>query len=119
MCVMVGGQLRHFPLFSATEEKVLAKLSTYCDVITCGQGDTIEYDGEATLGLFLISEGQVTITNCEGGMRSLGVRGYFGQTSLFRAEVRRGYVKADQLTELVHLSREQLKGFMAIYPIIE
>jgi hypothetical protein len=119
MCVMVGGQLRHFPLFSGTEEKVLAKLSTYCDVITCGQGDTIEYDGESTLGLFLVSEGQVTVINVDGKTRVLGVHGYFGQTSLFRMEVRRGSVRADQLTELVHLSRDALQAFMSIYPNIE
>jgi hypothetical protein len=119
MCVMVGGQLRYFPLFSGTEEKVLAKLSTYCDVITCGQGDTIEYDGEQTLGLFMVSEGQVTIVNADGKARILGEHGYFGQTSLFRMEVRRGTVRADQLTELVHLSRDALQAFMGIYPILE
>ena len=35
------------------------------------------------------------------------------------AKVRRGSVRADQLTELVHLSRDALQAFMSIYPNIE
>ena len=117
LCVTIGTQLKVFPLFQRIEQRALEKLSLLSEVDVYTSEDIIESHGQLASGLFVIVQGSVQVSNAKiQHTREIRQNEYFGQTSLFRDEVRVGTVVALEVTEIVHLGKESLERLADVYP---
>ena len=113
----VGQQLKHFPLFMSTSSRAVEKLSLLSEVVVQTSGDVLESDGQLATGLYVVVQGEMHIKNTKvDHERYVNNEGYFGQTTIFRAEVRKGFVLTNTVTEMVHLTRKAMKKLQDIYP---
>jgi CRP-like cAMP-binding protein len=120
LSVTIGEQLKHFPVFQNTASRAMEKLSLLSEVLVQTSGDILESDGQLATGLYVIVQGEVFIKNekiCHE--RYVTSEGYFGQTSLFRSEVRKGFVVSETVTEMIHLTRKAMKKLQEIYPGVQ
>jgi CRP-like cAMP-binding protein len=104
-------------MFQKIETRALEKLSLLSEVVVYTADDIIESHGQIASGLYVIVQGSVQISNAKiMHTRELLQNDYFGQTALFRDEVRVGTVVALEVAEIVHLMRQSLERLTDVYP---
>jgi len=119
LSVTIGVHLRNFPLFKDIADSAMGKLSVVSQVMVLTKGDVIESDGQIVTGLHVIVQGEVFIQNEQRNHeRRLSHAGFFGQTSMIRAEVRRGnaFAMAENVVEIVSLSRTSFMKVVDFFP---
>ena len=115
--VTIGTQLKHFPLFRNTSDRAMEKLSLLSEVMVQTSGDIIESDGQLATGFYVVVHGEVLIKNSRARHeRRVTDEHFFGQTTIFRSEVRKGYAITMNVSEMVHLTKTAMMKLQRIYP---
>ena len=115
--------LKNVELFTAMSPKNLARVAKLCSSRSYQAGDYIVRQGNAGVGLFLITEGKVKVvksTKDEGDIEvaTHGPGEFFGEMSVLDGAVRTANVIAVDPTECLVLVSWDFNSLMKSYPEI-
>jgi len=118
---MVGSEavkfLKKTPLFAQFSEKELEALFSTAKVREFGAGSTIVREGDpASIGFYLVLEGQVEVRKGQKALAKLGVGDYFGEMALILDAPRSADVIAVQKTKCLMITRWELRSIISSYP---
>ena len=116
------GSLRRIKMLADVEERLLASLLTYLEVVKVPPFGTVVNKGEHGDALFMVLEGEVRarvmIDNQETTLATLGVGECFGELAILDHGPRSADVIANQPTVLVKVSAVALKKMFAEAPAL-
>ena len=94
--------LQSVPLFHSLDRKHVERLAKGAHERTYTAGESIVNEGESGIGLFVVSTGQVEVSQNSGGqnriLRSMGPGEVFGELALLTDHTRTASVRATQPT---------------------
>ena len=104
--------LQTVPLFAGLSPAALEKLAHLSTQVTFLKGDIIIGEGDRGDALYIITRGQVRVSNEQHGhiepLAELGQGDFFGETALLGDAIRTATVTAGTATTLLRLSRRQV-----------
>lgn len=109
--------LKKTPLFAQFSEKELEALFSTAKVREFDAGSTIVREGDpASIGFYLILEGQVEVRKGQKTLAKLGAGDYFGEMALLTDAPRSADVVAVQKTKCLMIMRWELRSIISSYP---
>jgi len=116
------GSLRRIKMLADVDERLLASLLTYLEVVKVPPFGTVVNKGEHGDALFMVLEGEVRarvmITGQETTLATLGVGECFGEMAVLDQGPRSADVIANQPTVLIKVSADGLKKMFAEAPAL-
>jgi len=116
------GSLRRIKMFADVEERLLASLLPYLEVVRVATFGTIVNKGDPGDALFMVLEGEVRARVMIGGqettLATLGVGECFGELALVDQRPRSADVIANQSSVLIKVSEVGLKKMFAEAPAL-
>ena len=111
----------HIPLFSELNEQELQSLLSHIQSQTFPKGSLICREGEGGDSLFVISQGEVSITKQMPEGREVRIRNlrdgdFFGEFGFFIDQKRHATVRAITECEILEISRNALNKMIEIHP---
>lgn len=109
--------LQKTPLFAQFSEKELAALFSTAKIREFDAGSTIVREGDpASIGFYLVLEGQVEVRKGQKTLAKLGVGDYFGEMALLSDAPRSADVLVTQKTKCLMITRWELRSIISSYP---
>ena len=109
--------LKKTPLFGQFSEKELEALFSTAKVREFDAGSTIVREGDpASIGFYLILEGQVEVRKGQKTLAKLGAGDYFGEMALLTDAPRSADVVAVEKTKCLMIMRWELRSIISSYP---
>jgi CRP/FNR family transcriptional regulator len=109
--------LKKTPLFAQFSEKELEALFSTAKVREFDAGSTIVREGDpASIGFYLVLEGQVEVRKGQKTLAKLGIGDYFGEMALILDAPRSADVIAVQKTKCLMITRWELRSIISSYP---
>ncbi|MCL6642797.1 MAG: cyclic nucleotide-binding domain-containing protein [Candidatus Bipolaricaulota bacterium] len=109
--------LKKTPLFAQFSEKELEALFSTAKVREFDAGSTIVREGDpASIGFYLVLEGQVEVRKGQKTLAKLGAGDYFGEMALILDAPRSADVIAVQKTKCLMITRWELRSIISSYP---
>jgi CRP-like cAMP-binding protein len=116
------GSLRRIKMLADVEERLLASLLTYLEVVKVAPFGTVVNKGEHGDALFMVLEGEVRarvmIDGRESTLSTMGVGECFGELAIVDQGPRSADVIANQPSVLIKVSDAALKKMMAEAPAL-
>lgn len=114
----VATRLGNVPIFSECSKRELSVIARAAKEVGHDAGTVIAREGERGIGLFLILEGECTVTI--GGKRKakLGPGDFFGEVALLDGGPRTATVTADTPVKLVGITGWVFRGLLMEHPSI-
>ncbi len=116
------GSLRRIKMLADVEERLLASLLTYLEVVKVAPFGTVVHKGEHGDALFMVLEGEVRarvmIEGRETTLATMGVGECFGELAIVDQGPRSADVIANQPTVLIKVSKDALKKMFAEAPAL-
>jgi CRP-like cAMP-binding protein len=116
------GSLRRIKMLAEVEERLLASLLTYLEVVKVAPFGTVVSKGEHGDALFMVLEGEVRarvmIDGRESTLSTMGVGECFGELAIIDQGPRSADVIANQPSVLVKVSEAALKKMLAEAPAL-
>jgi CRP/FNR family cyclic AMP-dependent transcriptional regulator len=109
--------LKKTPLFAQFSEKELEALFSTAKVREFEAGSTIVREGDpASIGFYLVLEGQVEVRKGQKTLAKLGAGDYFGEMALLSDAPRSADVVAVEKTKCLMITRWELRSIISSYP---
>ncbi|MGH9276245.1 MAG: MFS transporter [Acidimicrobiales bacterium] len=99
--------LKELDLLTKASQPVLERLARAIDVVELASGSDVVREGEPADALWIIVEGEVTVTVGGAFVRTMAPRTYFGEIGLLRGIPRTATVRTTQPSVLWRLSGEE------------
>jgi CRP-like cAMP-binding protein len=116
------GSLRRIKMLADVEERLLASLLTYLEVVKVAPFGTVVSQGEHGDALFMVLEGEVRarvmIDGRETTLSTMGVGECFGELAIVDQGPRSADVIANQATVLIKVSEAALRKMLAEAPAL-
>src|SRR5579871_3467011 len=100
--------LQGVPLFSALNDRQVGQLATFAHPRTYAAGEVIVKEGEEGIGLFVITSGEVEVTQNRAGrderLRSMSAGNWFGELALLSGQRRTATVRSTTPVECLVLT---------------
>jgi CRP/FNR family transcriptional regulator, cyclic AMP receptor protein len=106
------------PLFQGVKPKELKKLVARMQERNFGEGDTITTEGKTGIGLFVIEDGNATVSIDGKIVRTLGPGDYFGEVALIDSGPRSATVVATTDLRCRGMSAWEFKPFVEEHPAV-
>jgi len=114
----VSAQLSKVPLFASCSKKELDTIAHAVKEVNHRAGTVIAREGEPGVGLFMISEGEATVTVGGSKKGKLGPGDFFGEIALLDGGPRTATVTAASDVKLFGLTEWMFRGLIAEHPSI-
>ncbi len=109
--------LKQTPLFAQFSEKELEALFSTAKIREFEAGSTIVREGDpASIGFYLVLDGQVEVRKGHKALAKLGIGDYFGEMALILDAPRSADVVAITKTKCLMITRWELRGIISSYP---
>jgi len=109
--------LKKTSLFGQFSEKELEALFSTAKVREFEAGSTIVREGDpASIGFYLVLEGQVEVRKGQKTLAKLGAGDYFGEMALLSDAPRSADVVAVEKTKCLMITRWELRSIISSYP---
>lgn len=108
--------LEKVPLFGDLSRKQLEQIARLADEIDVPAGKRLATAGESGHELFVIVEGQATVSGKRGRTVRLGPGDFFGEMSLLDGGPRSATVEADSQMRLLVVGRREFWALLAAAP---
>lgn len=111
------------PLFRGVSGEVLEHLSARAKAVTFLPGDDVIGEGERGNALYIVTQGEVTVTRNQDGesehLADLGAGDFFGEAALLGDDVRTATVQARAPSTLLRLTRRDVMELANQFPEVE
>lgn len=114
----IPGKLAKVPIFSGCSKRELAIVARAAKEVSHRQGTVIAREGERGIGLFLILEGNCTVTIGGKTKAKLGPGDFFGEVALLDGGPRTATVTAQTPVRLVGITGWVFRGLLMEHPSI-
>ncbi len=114
----VPAKLANVPIFSGCSKRELAIIARAAKEVTHRGGTVIAREGERGIGLFLIMDGQCSVTIGGKAKAMLGPGDFFGEVALLDGGPRTATVTAMSPVKLVGITGWVFRGLLMEHPTI-
>lgn len=114
----VANKLGQVPIFAGCTKRELAIIARASKEVSHKEGTVIAREGERGIGLFLILEGQCTVTIGGKTKARLGPGDFFGEVALLDGGPRTATVTATSPVRLVGITGWVFRGLLMEHPSI-
>jgi CRP/FNR family cyclic AMP-dependent transcriptional regulator len=114
----VANKLGQVPIFSGCTKRELAIIARAAKEVSHKEGTVIAREGERGIGLFLILEGQCTVSIGGKTKARLGPGDFFGEVALLDGGPRTATVTATSPVRLVGITGWVFRGLLMEHPSI-
>jgi CRP-like cAMP-binding protein len=114
----VPARLANVPIFSGCSKRELAIIARAAKEVSHREGTVIAREGERGIGLFLILDGECTVTIGGKAKAKLGPGDFFGEVALLDGGPRTATVTALSAVRLVGITGWVFRGLLMEHPSI-
>jgi CRP-like cAMP-binding protein len=110
--------LRAVPIFSALDDAALGRIASIAAEFDARAGHVLIEPGQASMGVFIVEEGSVTVELASGERIERGPGSVIGELSIFAGTTRTARVSAASDITCIALRRDDLMGLLETEPTI-
>lgn len=114
----VAGKLANVPIFSGCSRRELSVIAQASKEVSHREGTVVAREGERGIGLFLIIDGECTVTIGGKVKAKLGPGDFFGEVALLDGGPRTATVTALTAVKLVGITGWVFRGLLMEHPSI-